>query len=208
MVSYASIVLTGFTTCISLIFAIGAQNAFVLRQGVKGEHVFWVCLTCATMDAILMAAGVGGFHLLIRRWTWITPAARYAGAAFLTWYGCRNALSAWQGSSALRTHGDHERTTLAATLTTCLSLTLLNPHVYLDTIVLIGTISARYGAQAWFFWLGAVSGSFIFFFCLGYGARFLRPLLATQHAWRILDGLIALTMWAIALSLLLGSVDH
>ena len=198
----AQVVLTGFFTCISLIFAIGAQNAFVLRQGIKGEHVFWVCLLCATLDGVLMAFGVGGFHLLVQRWPWIMPLSRYGGAAFLLWYGWRNAVSAWRGIAALEAGNGAAQQTLGQTLLACLMLSLLNPHVYLDTVVLIGTISARYDALAWFFWLGAALGSQIFFFSLGYGARLLRPLLATPRAWRVLDTLIALTMWCIALSLL------
>ena len=151
----AQVVLTGFFTCISLIFAIGAQNAFVLRQGIKGEHVFWVCLLCATLDGALMALGVGGFHLLVQRWPWIMPLSRYGGAAFLLWYGWRNAVSAWRGTAALEAGNGAAQQTLGQTLLACLMLSLLNPHVYLDTVVLIGTISARYDALAWFFWLGA-----------------------------------------------------
>ena len=201
-----NVVLVGFTTCITLIFAIGAQNAFVLRQGVKGEHVFWVCLTCAGLDALLMAAGVGGFHILITRWPWITPLARYGGAAFLLWYGWRNAVSAWHGKNALQVAQGTAPTSLARVVGTCLMISLLNPHVYLDTVVLIGSLSARYGALNWYFWLGTSLGSFVFFFSLGYGARLLRPLLATPRAWRVLDALIAVTMWVIAGSLLWSGV--
>lgn len=201
----AAVVLTGFSSCLSLIFAIGAQNAFVLRQGIKGEHVFWVCLMCAGIDAILMAAGVGGFHLLVQRWAWVTPVARYAGAAFLFWYGLRSAWSAYKSNEALHAEQSSSSKSLSATLLTCLSITLLNPHVYLDTVVLIGTISAQYGDKAWFFWLGAMLSSLSFFFSLGYGARLLRPLLSTPRAWRVLDAIIAMVMWGIAVSLLRGN---
>ncbi|MDO5653643.1 MAG: LysE/ArgO family amino acid transporter [Brachymonas sp.] len=202
----AQVVLTGFVTCISLIFAIGAQNAFVLRQGVKGEHVFWVCVTCAGLDAVLMALGVGGFHILVARWPWIIPLARYGGAAFLLWYGWRNAVSAFKGTGALQADNSNGRQTLSKTVLTCLMISLLNPHVYLDTVVLIGGLSTRYVPQNWYFWLGTSLGSFVFFFSLGYGARLLRPLLATPKAWRVLDGLIAITMWVIAGSLLWSGV--
>ena len=196
------VVLAGFINALTLICAIGAQNAFVLRQGGKKEHVFGVCFTCAALDAVLMAVGVGGFHLLVQRWPWVMPLSRYGGAVFLLWYGWNNAVSAWRGTSALQAASDAPPATLWRTMLTCLMLSLLNPHVYLDTVVLIGTLSAKYGAMSWYFWAGSAAASWVFFFTLGYGARLLRPLLATPRAWRILDGIIAAVMWAIAVSLL------
>lgn len=191
----------GFLLSLSLIVAIGAQNAFVLRQGLRREHVFWVCLTCGTSDAVLIAGGVAGFGVLAQKLPWFETAMRYGGAAFLMWYGWRNARSAWEGGHALQADGITGRP-LGSTLLTLLAITWLNPHVYLDTVVLIGSISAQYDNRIWF-GAGAVLASISFFFLLGYGARVLAPLFAKPTSWRILDGLISFTMWAIAAGLLL-----
>ena len=193
--------LPGFALSLTLILAIGAQNAFVLRQGLKQQHVFWVCATCALSDALLIAAGVAGFGALGVALPWFEPIMRYGGAAFLIWYGAQNALSAWRGGEALTADGGASRS-LYHTILTLLALTWLNPHVYLDTVVLLGSISAQYQDRL-AFGIGAVSTSFIFFFGLGYGARLLTPLFAKPRSWQILDMLIALTMWAIAVKLLL-----
>lgn len=191
----------GFFLSLSLILAIGAQNAFVLRQGLRRAHVFWVCLTCATCDAILIAAGVAGFGALAKAVPWFEPLMRYGGATFLIWYGWQNARSAWKGGAVLDVAGENTQSLRAAILTV-LALTWLNPHVYLDTVVLIGSISSQYPDRL-IFGIGAVLASFVFFFSLGYGARLLAPLFANPLAWQVLDGIIALTMWAIALKLLL-----
>lgn len=193
--------LPGFALSLTLILAIGAQNAFVLRQGLRKSHVFWVCLTCAVSDALLIAAGVAGFGALGQALPWFEPVMRYGGAAFLIWYGARNAMSAWRGGAALEAEGLNTQT-LRGTILTLLALTWLNPHVYLDTVVLLGSISAQYDNRL-AFGAGAVSASFVFFFGLGYGARLLSPLFARPRSWQILDGLIAVTMWAIAAKLLL-----
>ncbi|WP_299282511.1 LysE/ArgO family amino acid transporter [uncultured Tateyamaria sp.] len=190
----------GFLLSLSLILAIGAQNAFVLRQGLRRSHVFWVCLTCAVCDALLIAAGVAGFGALSEALPWFEPVMRYGGAAFLMWYGWQNARSAWRGTSALDA-GGQETQSLRAAVGTVLALTWLNPHVYLDTVVLIGSISSQYPDRL-MFGIGATLASFVFFFALGYGARLLAPLFANPRAWRVLDAIIALTMWAIALKLL------
>lgn len=192
----------GFFLSLSLIVAIGAQNAFVLRQGLRREHVFWVCLTCGTSDALLIAGGVAGFGALAEKLPWFEAAMRYGGAAFLLWYGWRNARSAWQGGHMLQAQGETGKP-LSKTLLTLLAITLLNPHVYLDTVVLIGSISAQYDNRFWF-GVGAVLASISFFFALGYGARILAPLFARPSSWRVLDGLIALTMWGIAAGLLIA----
>jgi len=192
----------GFLLSLSLILAIGAQNAFVLRQGLRREHVFWVCLTCAISDALLIAAGVAGFGALAQAVPWFETVMRYGGAAFLIVYGWRNALSAWRGGAALQAEGDTP-TSLRRTLLTLMALTWLNPHVYLDTLVLLGSISAQY-EDRFAFGAGAVLASFTFFFALGYGARLLQPVFAKPFSWRLLDGIIALTMWLVAASLLLG----
>tara|TARA_R110000850_G_scaffold54243_2_gene129251 strand:- start:365 stop:961 length:597 start_codon:yes stop_codon:yes gene_type:complete len=191
----------GFALGFTLILAIGAQNAFVLRQGVRRHHVFWVCLTCAVSDGVLIAAGVSGFGALAQAVPWFENVMRFAGAAFLIWYGAQNALSAWRGGAALEAEGDNTLS-LRRTLLTLLALTWLNPHVYLDTVVLLGSVSAQYDNRL-AFGIGAVTASFVFFFGLGYGARLLGPIFARPRSWQILDALIALTMWAIAVKLLL-----
>lgn len=190
----------GFALGLTLILAIGAQNAFVLRQGLRGEHVFYVCLTCALSDALLIAAGVAGFGYLAKAVPWFETVMRYGGAGFLIWYGARNAISAWRGGHVLAA-AEQGRQKLWPVIATVLALTWLNPHVYLDTVVLLGSIAAQYDDRL-IFGIGAALSSFVFFFSLGYGARFLQPLFAKPRSWQILDGLIALTMWGIAAKLL------
>ncbi|MEL6099988.1 MAG: LysE/ArgO family amino acid transporter [Pseudomonadota bacterium] len=191
----------GFGLGFSLILAIGAQNAFVLRQGLRQEHVFWVCLICALSDAMLITVGVAGFGALATVVPWFETAMRLGGAAFLIWYGMRNAVSAFRGGEALMA-GGHGSIGLAAAATTTIALTWLNPHVYLDTVVLLGSVSAQYPDQLEF-GAGAVVASFTFFFGLGYGARLLSPVFSNPRAWQVLDVVIALVMWAIAAKLLL-----
>ncbi|SIS87639.1 LysE/ArgO family amino acid transporter [Phaeovulum vinaykumarii] len=195
--------LAGLSMGLSLIVAIGAQNAFVLRHGLRGHHVLAVCLACALSDAVLILAGVAGFARLLDLFPWIDPVMRYGGAAFLIWYGARSLMAALRETGALAAEGGAAGT-LRATVTACLAITWLNPHVYLDTLVLLGTISTQFpGAEGWF-GAGAVSASFGFFFALGYGARLLRPVFAQPAAWRLLEGGIAVIMWAIAARLILG----
>lgn len=190
----------GYLLSLSLILAIGAQNAFVLRQGLLRAHVFWVCLTCGVSDALLITAGVAGFGSLAQVFPWFEAAMRYGGAAFLLWYGWRNARSAWRGGQALQAQGGAVQP-LLPTLVTLLALTWLNPHVYLDTVVLIGSISAQYENRL-AFGAGAALASLSFFFALGYGARLLAPLFVQPRSWQVLDAVIALTMWTIAVGLL------
>lgn len=191
--------IAGFALSFSLILAIGAQNAFVLRQGLRREHVFVLCLTCAVSDAILIAAGVAGFGTLAQAAPWFEAVMRYGGAAFLIWYGLRSLRSAWRGGSKMDV-GSDQRTSLRAALLTVLAFTWLNPHVYLDTVVLIGSISAQYDDQLAFA-VGAVLSSFVFFFMLGYGAGVLSPIFARPRAWQVLDLLIGVVMLGIAAKL-------
>ncbi len=193
----------GFTLGFSLILAIGSQNAFVLRQGLRRSHVFAVCLTCAVSDALLITAGVGGFGQLSEVAPWFGAAMRYGGAAFLFVYGLISFRSSWRGSDGMSAEGQGAGS-LRAALLTCLALTWLNPHVYLDTVVLLGSISAQYPGARLEFGLGAVVSSFVFFFSLGFGARLLAPIFARPRAWQVLDFGVGLTMWAIALSLIFG----
>ena len=195
--------LPGFLLGLSLIVAIGAQNAFVLRQGLRQEHVFLICLTCAVSDALLIALGVTGFAVVSKVLPWAEPVLRYGGAAFLFVYGLRSFLAAWRSDGALAP-AQETAGALTTALITCLALTWLNPHVYLDTVVFLGSISTRYGDDQTAFGFGAVTASFVFFFSLGYGARLLRPLFARPSAWRILEVLIGIVMWSIAAGLLLN----
>lgn len=191
----------GFFLSLSLILAIGAQNAFVLRQGLRQEHVFAVCLVCAVSDAVLIAAGVAGFGLASNALPWLEPVLRYGGALFLLTYAARSFRSARRNHGSL-TPSSRQAAGLGATLATCLDFTWLNPHVYLDTVVLLGSISSQYEGRKVAFALGAMTASFAFFFTLGFGARLLRPVFASQTAWRILDALVGVAMLAIAVKLL------
>ena len=197
-----SSVAAGFALGFSLILAIGAQNSFVLRQGLRGEFVLPVVLTCAISDAVLIVAGVAGFGVLVEAAPQAVDIARWGGAAFLVVYGAMNFWSAFKGGNALADKGD-KAPKLSAAIATCLILTWANPHVYLDTVVLLGGISAQYPSP-WLFAIGAVSSSFFFFFSLGYGASLLRGFFVNPLSWRLLDVIVGLTMWAIAASLLLS----
>ena len=208
----------GLALGLSLIVAIGSQNAFVLRQGLMRSHVFAVCAVCAVSDALLIAAGVAGFGAVTGALPWLEPAMRWAGAAFLTWYGARTLLSAWRGGQGLAAGA--AAGSLRGAMLSCLALTWLNPHVYLDTVMLLGAVSPYYYNKVAFaavttvspgtsarrrFAIGAMSGSFLFFFALGYGARALAPVFARPAAWRWLDLAIGVTMWAIAARLVMGA---
>ncbi|MCG7573666.1 LysE/ArgO family amino acid transporter [Phaeobacter sp. CNT1-3] len=192
----------GFGLSLSLIVAIGAQNAFVLRQGLLRQHVLPLVMFCACSDALLINVGVAGFGNLAEALPWFEPVMRYGGAAFLIVYGARSAQSAWRGGAALE-QGEGQGMSLRATLLTCMLFTWANPHVYLDTVVLLGSIAAQYEDRT-LFAIGASAASFVFFFSLGYGARLLGPLFARPRAWQVLDAGIALLMWFIAYTLLTG----
>lgn len=196
-----SAALSGFLLGASLIIAIGAQNAFILRQGLLRQHVFILCLICALSDAILIAAGVGGLGTIIAQSPKLITFVALAGAAFLLWYGSvalRRAIHPQAMQAADKGQGS-----LRTAIMTCLALTFLNPHVYLDTVVLLGSLSARFEGDARIaYGAGAVIASFTWFFALGYGARLLQPVFAKPAAWRVLDCIIAIVMALIAVSLL------
>lgn len=196
--------ISGFLLSFGLIMAIGSQNAFVLRQGIRGQHVLPLVLTCAISDALLITAGVVGFAQIIAMVPWLDPAMRYSGALFLLIYGAISMRSAFRGQAEGLNPVDQPDSPLWPTILTCLALTWLNPHVYLDTVVLLGTVSSQYDPMAWSFGMGAASASFVFFFSLGFGAQILRPVFAKPTSWRVLDGLVALIMWSIAAGLLFG----
>jgi L-lysine exporter family protein LysE/ArgO len=194
-------IIAGFSLGLSLILAIGAQNAFVLKQGLKQEHVFLTCFICALSDAILIAAGVLGFGALVQAYPEIERIARYGGAAFLTLYGLKSFYTALRTNHALTEEGASTTSALQVALT-CLAFTWLNPHVYLDTVVLLGAISIQYAEQQLLFGAGAVCASFVFFFSLGFGAKLLKPIFAEPRAWRILDFIIGLIMTTLAYKLI------
>jgi L-lysine exporter family protein LysE/ArgO len=198
-----SVYVTGLMTGLSLIVAIGAQNAFVLRQGLRNAHVFAVSLACSLSDAALIALGVTSFRQMAVAAPWFVPAMRYGGAAFLIWYGARNLYSALRPTEAIAA-GNIRASSLTRTLAMCLALTWLNPHVYLDTVMLLGAISTRFPGEEASFAAGAMTGSFLFFFALGYGATALRPIFASPASWRALEALVALTMWTIAFKLIIS----
>lgn len=195
---------TGFGTGFSLILAIGAQNAFVLRQGLIRAHVFWVCMICALSDAILITIGVALTGTLSLAFPSIIIVLTWGGAAFLIVYGFLSFRRAFRPGT-LRA-AEQGAGTLGAAIITCLALTWLNPHVYLDTVGLIGAISTGFPSSAGkiAYTLGACLASFVFFFSLGYGARFLAPIFALPRAWAVLDVVIAIIMWTIAANLIFG----
>ena len=193
--------LSGLASGLSLIVAIGAQNAFVLRQGVQRSHVLLVVAVCALSDVVLIALGVAGVGALIELAPGVLEVVRWAGAAFLLAYGLMAALRAVRGTQASQPVAGQKGTWVAA-LGTCLALTWLNPHVYLDTVLLLGSLAGTHGADGrWWFAGGAGLGSIAWFAALGTGARFLAPVFARPDSWRVLDGGIALVMVALAVML-------
>ncbi|MFB7892561.1 L-lysine exporter [Microbacterium sp. NPDC056044] len=242
-------VLAGLGLGFSLIIAIGAQNLFVLRQGLRREHVLAVAAICAISDAVLIALGVSGIGLVLQAVPWLVDVVRWAGALFLVAYGVLAARRAWRPSgetlgtndaadpgspaaaaarrpappahthtgqalepdaSASAVQSDirtaptpSARARLIPVLVTCLALTWLNPHVYLDTVFLLGTVANTHGDQRWLFAAGAMAASVIWFFGLAFGARLLGRWLSTPRAWRILDAVIAVVMIALGISLVL-----
>ena len=215
--------LAGLGLGLSLIIAIGAQNVFVLRQGIRREHVLAVVIVCAVSDAVLIAAGIAGLGAVLEVVPWLIDVVRWAGAAFLVGYGMLAARRAWRPPGALTIDsalpqsadsaapagpGDGRPATIVAAparlrgvLLTALALTWLNPHVYLDTVFLLGSIASTWEEQRWLFGAGAMLGSVLWFTALGFGARYLGRWLSTPRAWRWLDAGIAVVMVAIAVSL-------
>lgn len=220
---------SGFVVTFSFILAIGAQNAFVLRQGIRKEHILAVCITCALSDTVLIITGIGGYQkittILPKLDTWV----RYSGALFLIGYGFKSFYNAFYQTRTLEPNKKEYRPSLFADqpvniegsepssvskpklnnnaslfscVATALVFTWLNPHVYLDTVILVGSVSAKYSEHIFAFGLGAISSSWVFFFGLGYGARLLTPAFTNPQTWKMLDILIGLLMWIIAWQLL------
>ena len=201
-----SVFLQGLALSLGLIVAIGAQNAFVLRQGLRREHVASVVFFCAITDALLIAAGVLGMAQALGESPMVAHALALAGAVFLAAYGW-NALRRALQQNGLLANEEGDGLTWAAAMAQAAAFTLLNPHVYLDTVLLVGSIGAQQPAdlQVWFV-AGASSASLLWFCALGFGARWLAPLFAKPRAWQVLDILIGLTMWALSAMLVLRLV--
>jgi L-lysine exporter family protein LysE/ArgO len=194
--------LAGFATTLTLIVAIGAQNAFVLRQGLRREHVLPVVLICSLSDALLISSGIAGLGALFGRSPLALEIAKYTGAAFLYAYAVVAAKRALRPGSI--NHADHTPAALRSVLLTTLAFTYLNPHVYLDTVILLGSLANQRGTDGrWFYGLGAVTASFTWFFALGFFSRKLTPVFARPRAWQYLDTAIALLMTSLATWMLL-----
>ena len=189
----------GFVASFTLIAAIGAQNAFVLRQGIRREHVLPVVALCTVSDIVLISAGIAGVGALISAHPSALNIAKFGGAAFLVGYGLLAARRAWRPSSLTPSESAPAR--LIEVLVTCAALTFLNPHVYLDTVVLLGALANEHRDERWMFGVGAVTASVVWFVGLGLGARRLAGLFANPLTWRILDGLIAVMMIGLGASL-------
>ncbi len=193
----------GFFLSLSLILAIGSQNAFVLKQGIKKQHVLLICTICGVSDAILISLGIAGFGAIVNEYPSIEIYARYGGALFLLVYSVLSFKSAFSQRHILKPETGVEKSILK-TVAICLAFTWLNPHVYLDTMVLLGSISTQYEGKQVEFGFGAILGSFTFFFSLGYGARLLAPVFQKPKAWQVLEFIVGITMLIIALTLVFG----
>lgn len=195
--------LAGFLACMALIVAIGAQNSFVLQQGIRREHLLPITLICALSDALLIGAGIAGLGILVQSSPVVLGIARYGGAAFLCAYGALAARRAWHGERLRVEEG--AAVPRAKAVATCLGFTFLNPHVYLDTVVLLGGLANQHGEHGrWVFGAGSAAASLLWFVALAYGARVLAPLFDRALAWRVLDSVMALVMFVLAAGLLQG----
>ena len=195
-----TVVLSGLLTGFALIVAIGAQNAFVLRQGIRGEHIGAVIVTCLLCDVVGIAAGIGGLGVVLSRWPAVVPVATIGGAVYLLAFGAHAAFRAWRPESLEA--GEHTPMSLGAAVLTALAMAWLNPHFYLDTMVMLGTVANAFGDARWWFFAGTLMASTVWFVGLGLGARALRGLFARPVAWRALDTLIALIMGGLGVGLL------
>ena len=195
-----SIFVTGVLTGFALIVAVGAQNAFLLRQGIRGEHVLPVILVCLVSDVFAITVGVAGFGVVLERWPAVLPVAQIGGGLYLLAFGAQSAMRAWR-PAALSAEGGTTMTVRRAVLLT-LALTWLNPHFYLDAILMLGTVANSFGDQRWWFCAGALAASAVWFPMLGFGARALRGVFARPSAWRVLDSGIAVLMGALGIGLL------
>lgn len=192
--------ISGFFLGFSLILAIGAQNAYVLKCGINKKYIFIVCLICALSDAVLIVLGVSGFSIITESYKWVINFVLYAGIVFLLLYGVRSFWLAFNKQEVLHA-SNKSNDSLLQVIVTCLAFTWLNPHVYLDTIFLMGSVSVQHSESLAQFTLGAILASFVFFFSLGYAARLLIPFFNKPMSWKILDFMIGVTMFSIAFTL-------
>ena len=195
--------LIGIGSGLSLIMAIGAQNAFVLRQGIRREHVLPVVLICGLTDALLEFAGVAGIGFVIERAPVVLEIVRWGGVAFLLWYAFTAAMRARKPEALVV--GDGSAGSLRRTVLACLAITYLNPHVYLDTMVLMGSIGNAQGdPERWWFAVGGAIASVVWFAALGYGSRYLTRFFASPRSWQILDICVAVIMVVLAIRIAFG----
>lgn len=196
-----ALIATGFGFAVSLIAAIGAQNAFVLRQGIMRSHVLPVIAICIGSDILLMSVGVAGFGVIVEKAPWLVVAMRIFGGAFLIFYGTQAVRRALK-PTGMTTESSSKKQPLLPVLGATLAVTYLNPHVYLDTIVLLGSLANSHGDQKWLFGLGCFLATTVWFSLLGFAARFLAPLFAKPKAWQVLDAGIAVVMYSIAVAVI------
>lgn len=206
MTSTLAAALAGLGFGLSLIVAIGAQNAYVLRQGLRKEHVFVIVAICALSDALLIAVGVAGLGAIIQQLEWLLLLIEVIGGVFLCTYGVMAAKRAWK-PEVLNTETGGAAISLKVAVGTVLALTYLNPHVYLDTVLLLGSVAGTYEANRWWFAAGAMLGSILWFSTLGFGARLLAPVFKKPTAWRVLDAIIAVVMFTLGMSLLMSFIN-
>lgn len=203
---FLTALIAGFLASAGLIIAIGSQNAFVLRQGLLQQKVGLVVVTCALGDILLIFCGVAGIGALVREWPALLQLLRFGGAAFLAVYGLMAAQRCWRGAGGLDPAASAEKT-WQRVLLACLAFTFLNPHVYLDTMILLGSLSTGYaGGAQWAFAIGACLASVVWFTSLGFGSRLLLPLFRNPRAWQVLDGFVAVFMLSLATLLLLRPI--
>lgn len=195
-----SATLAGMLTGLALIVAIGAQNAFLLRQGIRGEQVLPIVLTCLVSDAVAISAGVAGLGAVLERWPGVLPVAQVVGGIYLIAFGIHAAARAWR-PAGMESGAGTALTPARAVLMT-LALTWLNPHFYLDAVLMLGTVANSFGAARWWFLAGTLTASTLWFFGLGYGARLLRGFFARPGAWRVLDSGIAVLMGGLGVALI------
>jgi L-lysine exporter family protein LysE/ArgO len=191
--------LPGLFTGLSLIIAIGAQNAFVIRQGLTRRYVFTVVAICTVIDASLIALGIGGLGAAIAGLPWLLEVIRWFGVAYLTWFGIKSAISATK-SQTLDPTGVESKSA-GKVVTTVLAMSLLNPHVYLDTVIFVGGVGNTFGDNRWYFALGAMLASLLWFTSIGYGAKAASRFMSKPIFWKILDGVIAVIMFSLAVTL-------
>ncbi len=194
------VALTGLVTGLALIIAVGAQNAFLLRQGIRGEHVLPIVLTCLISDIVAITAGVAGLGVVLERWPSVLPVAQVLGGLYLIAFGVHAAMRAWRPGTLDAGQGAALSPRKAILLT--LALTWLNPHFYLDAVLMLGTVANSFGEDRWWFVSGTLVASVLWFFGLGFGARLLRGLFARPTAWRVLDSGIAVVMGGLGIGLL------